>query len=99
MPYVEVTRSAAGSSYPTKAAFEADRVYDTHKEISFKEGCIRMGFYHRQNFRIELKRQRDMDAIGKTVTGVRIPEPHWKDGRQWFYLREVEAFTAATQGE
>jgi len=40
-----------------------------------------------------------MGALGKIVEGARLPEPHWKDDSQWFYLREVAAYTAATQSE
>lgn len=99
MPFVEHTPSAAESFYSSKAAFGADRVPDPNAEISFKQGCISMGFYHRQNFLIALKRQRHTDALGEIVAGARLPKPHWKDGRQWFFLREIEAYTAATQGE
>ncbi len=98
MPYVEHAPSAAEPFYPTKAAFDAAGVPDPNAEISFKDGCARMGFY-RQNFQVALKRQRDMGALGKIVDGARLPEPHWKDDSQWFYLREVAAYTAARQSE
>ncbi len=86
---------------PMKAAFEAAGigVPDPTAEIGFKEGCIRMGFHHRQNFKIALKRQRAKAALGKTIADDRLPQPHWKDGRQWFWLREVEAYIASKHGE
>lgn len=98
MPYVEHTPSAAGPLNPMKAAFRAAGIPDPHTELAFKVGCARMGFY-RQNLQSALKRQRDMDALGQIVDGARLPEPHWKGDSQWFYLCEVEAYTAATQGE
>jgi hypothetical protein len=98
MPFVEHARFAAGPSYSTSAALQAAGIPDPHAEIGFKDGCARMGFY-RQNFQVALKRQWDMDALGKRVDGARLPEPHWKDDSQWFYLREVEAYTAARQSE
>jgi|GEM_PF-4127503 len=86
---------------PMKAAFQAAGICvpDPTAEISFKEGCIRMGFYHRQNFKAALKRQQHIEALGASIDGVRLPEPHWKGDSQWFYLHEVEAYIAATQSE
>jgi hypothetical protein len=86
---------------PIKAAFEAAGigVPNPSAEISFKEGCIRMGFHYRQNFKIALKHQQRMDALGENIAGARLPEPHWKGDAQRFYLRDVEAFTAGTQSE
>lgn len=81
-------------------AFKAAVITDPHAEISYKEGCIRMHFFHRLNYKIALKRQQDMDALGEIVAGPRLPEPHRKnDGSQWFYLREVEAYTADARDE
>lgn len=99
MPFIEHTRSAAGSSSSSiSAALEAAGVPGPNAEISFKDGCARMGFF-RQNFQTALKRKRDMDALGKIVDGARLPEPHWRDGSQWFYRDEVAAYTAVTQSE
>lgn len=96
MPIIQYTPSAAEPCYSVKLAFEAAGIGipDPNAEISFKDGCASMGFY-RQNFQIALKRQQDMDALGKIVDGARLPEPHWKGGSQWFYRREVAAYTAA----
>jgi hypothetical protein len=88
----------ANSFSSMKAAFEAAFPPDPDAEISFKNGCIRIGFY-RQNFLSALKRQQAADAVGEIIVGPRLPEPHWKDDSQWFYLREVEACIASKQGE
>lgn len=94
MPIIQYTPSAAEPCNSLKMAFEAAGIPDPNAEISFKDGCANMGFY-RRNFQIALKRQQDMDALGKTVDGARLPEPHWKGGSQWFYHHEVAAYTAA----
>jgi hypothetical protein len=84
-----------------KAAFEAAGigVSDPTPEIRFKEGCIAMGFYHRLNFQTALKRQQRMDALEASIAGPRLPEPHWRGDAMFFYVREVEAYVAATQSE
>lgn len=99
MPFVEHSSSTAGPFYSSQAAFEAACIPDPHAEIRFKDACIRMGFHRRQYLQIALKRQHDMAALGKIVDGASLPEPHWKGDSQWFYLGEVEAYTAATQSE
>jgi hypothetical protein len=93
--------SSANDLTTVKAAFQAAGicVSDPTSEISFKEGCIRMGFYHRQNFKAALKRQQHIEALGASIDGARLPELHWKGDSQWFYLHEVEAYIAATQSE
>lgn len=102
MPIIEHAPSLASANPSNSlhaAFFKAAGIPDAHAEISFKAGCVSMGFHNRQQFKIALKYQKATDALGESVAGVRLPEPHWKDGRQWFYLGEVEAYTAATQGE
>lgn len=83
-----------------QAAFQAAGigVADPEAVISFRQGCTRMGFY-RQNFSTALKRQQLMNALGKNVTSARLPESHWNGDAMFFYVREVEAYVAATQSE
>lgn len=83
-----------------KAAFEAVGigVSEPEAEISFRQGCTRMGFY-RQNFNTALKRQQHTDALGKSTVGTRLPQPHRNGDAMLFYVCEVEAYVAATRGE
>lgn len=100
MPITRVPSSGqAGPFNSLHAAFNAAGINDPHADISFKDGCIRMRFFHRLNYKIALKRQHDLDAFGKVVAGPRLPAPHWKDGRQWFYVGEVEAYASASHSE
>ena len=100
VPYA-VSLPNAKPSNSLKAAFDAAAIGipEPNAEVCFREGCIRMGFYYRQNFKIALKRQQDLDALGKSIAGARLPEPHWKSDGWWFYLNEVEAYTADAHDE
>lgn len=83
-----------------RAVFQAadTGVADPKAVIAFRQGCTRMGFY-RQNFNIAFKRQQHMDALGTSTAGARLPQPHWNGEAMFFFVREVEAYVAATQSE
>ena len=99
MPITRVPSSGqAGPFNSLHAAFNAAGINDPHADISFKDGCIRMRFFHRLNYKAALKRQQDMDAF-EVLVGPRLPEAYWKDGRQWFNVGEVDAYAAASQSE
>lgn len=92
--------SSTNDLHAMKAAFQAVGigVADSEAEISFGQGCACMGFY-RQNFNTALKRQQHIDALGENTVGARLPQPHRSGDAMFFYVREVEAYVAATQSE
>jgi hypothetical protein len=95
---MESNMTESDSFRSMRTAFEDVFPRDFDAVISFKNGCTRMGFY-RLNFQTALQRQQAAEALCETIADDRLPEPHWKDGRLWFWLREVEAYIAFKHAE
>jgi hypothetical protein len=71
---------------------------DLKSEVCFLTGCQRMRF-SRAQFTAKWKAQQAMETRGEVITTARLPNPHVKDGRKYFYEGDIAAYETAFLGQ
>lgn len=71
---------------------------DPKSEVCLRAGCRRMRL-SRAQFTAKLKAQQAMEARGEVITAARLPHPHVKEGRKYFYEGDIAAYEAALRSQ